>query len=359
MIAGLLTFLAMGSASQTEAQSVTIALCHVGNPGNPPDPATVPARTVWRWVSNTLHLYDDPDAAKGYGGVAYSYEIGAYDVTLDQYAVFLNAVAKADPYRLYYWQLAVTGNYSGQPTGAGIVQSGAPGGYSYSVIGDSGSDPVTFVSWLDAARFCNWLHNGQPRNLGEAAGSTETGAYTLNGDTVKGLETRNPGAKWWIPSQNEWYKAAYYDPRLNGGAGGYWKYATQSNTPPGNTIGSEPNEANYRDGNQVYCVTPGVSTIKLHTNYLTPVGSFTHSASYYGTYDQNGDVDQWNDAIINFTGYDGSMRRGLRGGSWTGHRIQLGGPEGRYNSPPINKSYSDGFRVATLAGSPLANAASP
>jgi hypothetical protein len=64
------------------------------------------------------------------------------------------------------------------------------------------------------------MHNGQPEGLGEVAGSTETGAYTLNGDKTDRAETKEPGAKWWIPSENEWYKAAYYDPTLNGADGG-------------------------------------------------------------------------------------------------------------------------------------------
>jgi formylglycine-generating enzyme required for sulfatase activity len=72
-----------------------------------------------------------------------------------------------------------------------------------------GDKPVNYVSWYDAARFTNWLHNGQ------GAGSTETGAYTLSGNT--GIITKNVGATVWLPSEDEWCKAAYYQPS---GAGG-------------------------------------------------------------------------------------------------------------------------------------------
>ena len=163
------------------------------------------------------------------------------------------------------------------------------------------------MSRLDAARFCNWLQNGQPTSGSENAATTETGAYTLNGDTTSGMELKNPHALRWIPSEDEWYKAAYYDPSLNGGVGGYWDYATRSNSTPGNVVGSDANQANYRGG--VYSVTQS-STFSSTQNYLTPVGAFTNSASAYGTYDQAGDVWNWNDSVI-----DG-INRGLRGDAW-------------------------------------------
>jgi len=84
--------------------------------------------------------------------------------------------------------------------------------------------PVVFVSFLDAMRFANWLGNGQGR------GNTETGAYTL---TLGGLAPRNAGATVWIPSENEWYKAAYHQPAAQGGdADNYWLYPTGSNATP-------------------------------------------------------------------------------------------------------------------------------
>ena len=75
--------------------------------------------------------------------------------------------------------------------------------------------PAFNVSWGDAARFCNWLQNGQSTSGTEAAGTTETGAYTLSGGTSDAALlaiTRNANATYFIPSENEWYKAAYYSP---------------------------------------------------------------------------------------------------------------------------------------------------
>jgi hypothetical protein len=71
---------------------------------------------------------------------------------------------------------------------------------------------VDFVSFWNALRFANWLHNGQPRGLQDET-TTEDGAYTLTPTgIVNNTITRNPGAVVFLPSENEWYKAAYYDP---------------------------------------------------------------------------------------------------------------------------------------------------
>ena len=236
---------------QTSLQFVT-----VGNPGNAADPAT----------------------GSLYGSVPYTYNIGKYDVTVGQYCQFLNAVAATDSYGLYN---SIMATY--YPTIA-ITQSGSPGSYSYSVTGNYSQGvncPVFAVTWGDAARFCNWLQNGQPTGA-EGPGTTETGAYTLNGATSQSALmaiARNPGAIDFIPSDNEWYKAAYYDPTLGGGSGGYWLYPTKSNTAPGNTLPDTGNNAN--------CYNGGYTD---PTNLLTPVGAFVDSPSAYGTYDQGGDV---------------------------------------------------------------------
>ena len=265
----------------------------------------------------------------GYGGVSYTYDIGTYDVTLNQYDTFLNAVASADPWGLYNTNLATDLNV------AGISRSGSSGSYSYAVIGD-GNRPVTYVSWFDAARMANWMQNGQPTGLGEVAGSTEAGAYTLSGNA--GTPSKNANAVYWVPSESEWYKAAYDDPTLNAGAGGYWTYATKSNSAPGNVVGSAANQANYMTANNFYSVTQS-SSYSSSQNYLTPVGAFTNSASAYGTYDQNGDVVDWNDAVI-------SSWRGLRGGDWDTTATSLQSSN-RYGTPPLDVANIVGFRLAS------------
>ncbi len=295
-------------SGQTSVQFVA-----VGDPNNPPD------TTV------------DIDGTTGYGSVSYVYQMGKYDVTMAQYTQFLNAVAKTDPYGLYNSGMANGQGY--YPFG--VSQSGNPGSYSYSVTGSdpqAGNLPMTCVTWGDAARFCNWLDNGQP-TAAEGNGTTEKGAYTLNGDTTNLMtETRNPGAKYFIPSENEWYKCAFFDPSN----GSYWTYATQSNTPPSNSLllsATSNNDANYYNGS--YDTDP--------TNYLTPVGEFENSPSPFGAYDMNGDVYQWNEANIS-----GSYSyRGLRGGSWSDYSNYLASSYRTYELPTIEVT-AFGFRVASV-----------
>jgi formylglycine-generating enzyme len=323
LIFGVVAILcALLMAPRARSQSVALSLCPVGNPGNAPD-ATV--------------------SGTSYGAVAYTYDIGKFDVTLTQYAAFLNAVAsKSDPYKLYNSGVAYSNtSFSVLSEQPGIIQTGGVGSYVYAVVGN-GLEPVTFVNWFAAARFCNWLHNGEPATIGEAAASTETGAYTLAGDTTSGLETRNPDARWWIPAENEWYKAAYYDPTLKSGSGGYYQYATEGTTtsPPGNTIATGTNQANYFSG--LYFRTQQL-TYNALADYLTPVGDFKNSPSHYGTFDQSGDVFNWNDAL---TASSSSVARGLRGGCWF-NSVNVLSSTGRSTSPAGTASNSIGFRVAT------------
>lgn len=293
----------LGMLSTAPAAPVIIDTVPVGNPGNANDPSDGDRFTA---------------GVQNYGSVSYVYNIGKYEVTLDQYTAFLNAVAKDDTYKLYYSLMTFDGNT------AGIARSGSAHNYSYSVIG-SGARPVTYVTWGDAARFANWLANGQPSGAQDLS-TTEDGSYFLNGAmTVAALNavTRKPGATWVIPTENEWYKAAYHQPAVQGGdADNYWDYPTRTNIrpdsdqPPGDPS-IQTNVANfYRDDsdpfngyNDGYAVNG--STIKSEEqNYLTDAGAYTSSPSYYGTYDQGGNVWEYNETRI-------SSFRGVRGGSWT------------------------------------------
>jgi len=303
------TLLAVLAAFSISANAqVNMSFVTVANPGNTADPAT------------------------GLGSVGYTYDMGTYDVTLTQYCSFLNAVAAtSDPYNLYNPGLATDTNVAGISFVSG----------SYSLLGD-GQRPVTFITWFDAARFCNWLSNGQPKGT-EGNGTTETGAYTLSGTVTGGIGiSKNANAKYWIPTEAEWYKAAYYDPSLNGGSGGYWLYPTRSNTVPGNSWANRtsPNEANYYNGVS--------NTLSGSTGYLTPVGAFTNSASAYGTYDQGGDVFQWNDTTF------GSSFRGVRTASWYGNlgsyapSLASTKPETSNYTYPTIADETQGFRIATV-----------
>ena len=275
-------------AATAGAGQVTYEMVPIGNPGNPDD-------------TGGSHI----------GAVAYSYQMGKFDVTIGQYTAFLNA---ADPDGTNPNGLYTSSLMAGDTNIAGISYApGAASGVKYSVMnngGDSSNRPITWVSWYNAAMFANWMTNGQGN------GSLMTGAYDLATAAPGIAPAKTPGAAFYIPTQSEWYKAAYYDPTLNSGSGGYWTYATQSNTAPGNIVGSAANQANYFNANLVtgfegvYSVTQS-SEYNPDQNYLTDVGAFSGSGSFYGTFDQNGNVYQWND----LDGTAGLMR-GFLGGSW-------------------------------------------
>ncbi len=289
-------------AGQTSLQLVT-----VGDPGNAPD-------TRESNISG-----QDP------GAVAYVYQIGKYDVTAAQYGQFLNAVAKADPYGLYNANMAMVGR---DRFGCGIIRRGSPGSYAYSVVPGRENFPVNYVSWGSAARFCNWLHNGQPTSGREDAAISENGAYNLPA-AVKKAAPRNLGAKYWIPTEHEWYKAAYY--KGGGTQAGYWSFATRSNVAPKSVLSAKgANHANYQWADR--------------TNGLTPVGLFAASPGPYGTFDQAGNVWQWTDRGT----WIDDMHRVLRGGSFHDDADYLRATN-RSNSE-LSFEYSGlGFRVAAPA----------
>jgi formylglycine-generating enzyme required for sulfatase activity len=267
----------------------------------------------------------------GYGDVSYSYRIGKYDVTGSQYTAFLDAVAKTDTHGLYDSSMSTDTNV------AQISRSGSSGSYTYAVMNNTGLRPISYVSWFDSARFANWMSNGQPSGS-QISTRTENGTYNLNGATsgnavVANATNPNTGLapEYRIPLENEWYKAAYYSPNYGGtGVGGYYDYATRSNVAPGTTTGSGANQANYN----------------LQIATVTDVGSFSGSGSFYGTFDQSGNVFQWND----LDGAAGSSR-GLRGGCWNNGQLDLSSSYRLTNDPSYDDNFS-GFRLASPVAVP-------
>jgi hypothetical protein len=191
---------------------------------------------------------------------------------------------------------------------------------------------------------------------GQGNGSTETGAYALNGATTNaqllavGVPSASQRATWstgatsyfLLTSEDEWYKAAYY----KGGSttAGYWDYPTSSNATPSNDL-TTPDGGNNANFNQ-----SGYTVDSPY--YRTPVGEFKLSDSPYGTFDQGGNVVEWNEAFIkpDYTAY-----RGLRGGSFLDVDSYLLASVRDYRVPAAESGYI-GFRVsevpapATLVG---------
>jgi formylglycine-generating enzyme required for sulfatase activity len=168
-------------------------------------------------ITDTNNAYDTVGSF-GVGNVSYQYAIGKYLVTNSEYVEFLNYIASTDTYGLFVNQATFP-----------IVREGTNGNYIYSIKTNYDNKPVIFINWFSAARYINWLHNGKP-NGDQNSSTTEDGAYTLSGRINGNAVSRNAGAKYHIPTENEWYKAAYY--KGGGTDAGYWKYATQSDADP-------------------------------------------------------------------------------------------------------------------------------
>jgi formylglycine-generating enzyme len=279
-----------------------------------------------------------PDPRTGRGAVGYNYQIGTYEVTSAQYCEFLNAKAESDPYELYNSYMSSTG--AGWPWGCDIIRSGSSGSYSYSVPAAYANRPVNCVSYWSTCRFVNWLSNGQGN------GDTETGSYTLNGYNGylnPGIR-RKAGATWVLPSENEWYKAAYYDPAKPGGPG-YWLYPTKSDSAPGRDMTEGTNPGN--NANSYSFDTGAQYPIDSNKYYTTNVGEFQLSAGPYGTFDQGGNVWEWTDSTV-------SQLNRIRGGSFYGDTEggTYGPPEMRstfyHDQVPYDGAGSLGFRVALV-----------
>ena len=251
----------------------------------------------WVTIGNANNAADQ---LTGYGAVDHAYRIGKYEVTNAQYVDFLNAKAKSDTYALY-------SGGNGMPA-YGIVQNGVAGLYTYSVSAGFTNRPVVGVSWSSAARFANWLVNGQ----GDA--NTESGTYEM---TLR-LPGRAAGSEIFLPSEDEWYKAAYYNADLNA----YSLYP-----------------------NGEYTINQQGANYNFFTGTTIDVGSFVSSPSSYGTFDQGGNIWEWNEAIINHLG---SSNRGYRGGSWYENETVMRSTLRTNGENPSNQGNLHGFRLAAI-----------
>ena len=288
------------------------------------------------WV--TVGDAGNPAHSTGFGAVGYEYRIAKHEVTNAQYGAFLNAV---DP----------NGTDTRNLYAAGIMNSGRGGivrdtsnatGSKYELKTDFVNKPVIGVSFNSAMRFVNWLDNGQ------GAGGTETGVYTIT-DGVS--ETRAANASYYIPNEDEWVKAAYYEPGASGD--GYWEYATQSDSTPtaatatatGDIANPGSNVVNYNQTADWFGQTSGnVTTVGSADD---PNTTAIESASHYGTFDQSGNVWEWTEKL------NDSDQRSVRGGSfadtWQGQlRVDRTIP---HSDPDLQNQFR-GFRVAAVIPEP-------
>ena len=290
------------------------------------------------------------------GSVSEPFLIGENDITVQQWCVFLNSVKviagnKRDPRCLYHQELFQTEDSFSSIMAVNSVRKADE---SYDQNDDEHATfylpvlvdptcfffssralfPITKISLDDAKRYCNWLQHGHPyltKLDQETLAVTETGAYDFtNGKKGELME----GAVCFLPTYDQWYKVAYY----KGGSlnAGYWKYPLQADVLPAsialpterdrgceNQFGKnifdswkQPNDGCWKGANTEICSTNFFGWIeeKFYTGevpYLTPVGFFKDSSSYYGAYDMGGNVREW----IDLSTKAGSKAMAL-GGAW-------------------------------------------
>ena len=245
-------------------------------------------------VGNTGNTAD----STGYGAVDYNYRIGTYEV------------------KASVWQAVVAAD---------------------SAVGDAGnwngSQPTGGASWNEAAMFCNWLTTGSATN----------GYYTISGGAASiptGVSHAQYAASigktaYFIPTENEWYKAAYH--RNNGDTGGatnYWDYPTASDTAPTDVLSGTSADTAVFDGDFVTPTAPA---------NVDEAGGL----SAYGTMGQGGNIYEWTETEGVWNTH---VTRQLRGGAFN---YAYGSQFLRATDPnaafPADDSINNGFRVTSIS----------
>ena len=292
----------------------------------------------WVPVANPGNAAD----TTGYGDVAYTFDIMKYEFTNTRYAEFLNAIDPEGTNPQGVWAAQMNSSNQG-----GISQ--VPGnalGSKYVVKTDFADKPVNFLSSFSVARVANWLQNGSPVSptTTDSSGTApqNTGVYAIGTATSGTLPAKSAGALYWIPLENEWYKAAYYNPTLNSGSGGYTTHGNGFSTTPGtvtasvNGVGSAGgtgNSVNYDQTANWNGTSAGAPT-SVGTN---------GAASYYGAFDMSGNIIEVN----TLTGV-ASSDVGYRDGSFASATAAAISSSNRAEGLTTSTDNEYGFRLATV-----------
>ncbi len=256
----------------TSGNEFTIDFVNIGNAGNAADTTT-------------------------YGAVPYEYRVGKYEITQD-------AITKATA------------------SGMSNVTAGPW----------TGSQPATTISWYEAAAFVNWLNTSTGKQA--AYNLTFNGswsmtlwssadAWQLGGENLY----RHKDSEYFMTSENEWYKAAYYNPA----GSNYFDYPTASDDAP-TAVASGTNA-----GTAVYNSAASVPAIVESAGGLSP----------YGTMGQGGNVWEWNESAFDGSNSLSSENRAIRGGVWDYTEVDLRSSV-RNVGGPAGENSSVGFRVASV-----------
>jgi hypothetical protein len=205
------------------------------------------------------------------GAVDYQYRLSRTEITIGQFAEFVTAYQAARP-GLYLSQDA---DEVGRSEYLGVGPSGADYNPAHSQYPNQ-------PSWRMAARFCNWLHNGKiNERWAFESGAYDTSTFGFNPNIgYTDQFTRSPGARFWIPSINEWVKGVFYDPnRYGAGQGGYWSFTNSSETLPISGLPGEGGETN--------------AGFNVPPNDFMNVGAYPNSQSPWGLLDTSGGTTEY------------------------------------------------------------------
>jgi hypothetical protein len=266
--------------------------------------AVAPVAQAMEFVSIGDPKNPDDETLRGpYGGVPYEYRIGKYEVMIAE------------------WEKSGLGDGDEDEW----KESVGPGA------------PAVNVTLHEAAQFANWMTKkyggGNPYYKVDESGKMSI--PTEDGNPISHYDwavTKGKGTTYFIPTEDEWYKAAYY--KGGGTNAGYYEYPTQSDIEPSNDlIDPDPgNNATFYDGD--YTI--------WSPHYRTEVGAHENSESPYGTFDQGGNVWEWNETSIL------TDSRGLRGGSGPAYADNLAASFRTYGLP-TGEGGDMGFRLASLS----------
>lgn len=265
------------------ANAFSIDFVEIGNPGNAPDTS------------------GNPNPA---GSVSYGYNIGKYEISRD---------------------MIEKGNSAG---GLGIVLFDMEG-WGFAAGNNGVNRPATGVTWFAAAKFVNYLNISQGKQA--AYNFDESGNFQIwgSGQYSGSNQFRNKDAYYFLPSIDEWYKAAY------GSLSGIWY-----DFPSGSDRSPTAVSGGTSDDTAVYGGQSGLADI-------TNAGG----VSPFGTMAQGGNVWEWNETAfdgINDTAFE---NRENRGGSFMDGVASLGLESLPTLYMGVDPGYIDlhiGFRVASV-----------
>ena len=371
-VLALLALLSLAGAAAASAGTrgavVEVKTVKVGAPGNR-SAAIVPfTDAIYRSCAKA------PKTSRGcqrVGGVGYRYGIGRLEITDRQWVKFLNTADPTgrDPHHLY----DPTEDSAGWPRFGEIdFTSKARRRHHYSVPYLQWADkPYGFANFLRAARFVNSMFNGKllSKRASSAGGfqyltykvrlssQTERGMYDLARHKRSGAR-RAQRSGFVVPSQNEWIKAAYFDPS-GGGTYSYWKYPTNPGVfGDGTATAPSPTTLDPTNGDVTNSATQPLATYHasglaapswcpaqvsasncssvnpfgldpttyadLYQGSVSTVGQ-AKTTSPWGTLDQGGNVVEWTDTITPPPSGrpDGRVWRRLHGGIANAPAYQL------------------------------------